>query len=96
MRFPLCPVWLTWFFSAISARAPRTLRYCVLETLKRSSISPDPVLADRRQRMVETQLRHRGIHDERVLAAMASVPRHEFVSESHRDWAYDDTPLPIG
>jgi protein-L-isoaspartate(D-aspartate) O-methyltransferase len=46
--------------------------------------------------MVETQLRQRGIRGERVLAAMARVPRHEFVSESYRDRAYDDTPLPIG
>lgn len=46
--------------------------------------------------MVETQLRARGIHDPRVLAAMAGVPREAFVPELTRELAYDDSPLPIG
>jgi protein-L-isoaspartate(D-aspartate) O-methyltransferase len=46
--------------------------------------------------MIETQLRQRGIRDERVLAAMARVPRHEFVPEPYYFQAYDDNPLPIG
>jgi protein-L-isoaspartate(D-aspartate) O-methyltransferase len=49
-----------------------------------------------RARMVERQLRRRGITDERVLAAMAEVPREEFVSERHRSRAYADSALPIG
>ena len=49
-----------------------------------------------RQEMVETQLRGRGIQDERVLAAMASVPRHEFVDADNQGQAYEDHPLPIG
>ena len=49
-----------------------------------------------RKRMVERQLVARGIKDERVLAAMGKVPRHEFVSEGHRAEAYDDHALPIG
>jgi protein-L-isoaspartate(D-aspartate) O-methyltransferase len=53
-------------------------------------------LAQRRQRMVEMQLRQRGIRDEHVLAVMARVPRHEFVAEPYRAQAYDDNPLPIG
>ena len=52
--------------------------------------------ADDRERMVEDQLRRRGISDERVLAAMASVPRELFVPERVRDRAYDDAALPIG
>lgn len=52
--------------------------------------------ADRRARMVEAQLRQRGIQDERVLAAMLKIPRHEFVAPPYRDHAYDDNPLPIG
>ena len=48
-----------------------------------------------RRRMVERQLRARGIEDERVLAAMAEVPREEFVAESLRDRAYADSALPI-
>jgi protein-L-isoaspartate(D-aspartate) O-methyltransferase len=46
--------------------------------------------------MVERQLRRRGIVDERVLAAMAEVPREEFVPERHRSRAYADSALPIG
>jgi protein-L-isoaspartate(D-aspartate) O-methyltransferase len=49
-----------------------------------------------RQRMVEHQIRGRGISDERVLRAMLAVPREEFVSEIQRDYAYDDCSLPIG
>jgi len=50
----------------------------------------------RRIAMVELQLRQRGIRDERVLAAMAKVPRHEFVPALLQDVAYHDQPLPIG
>jgi protein-L-isoaspartate(D-aspartate) O-methyltransferase len=46
--------------------------------------------------MVETQLRRRGIGDERVLEAMRLVPRHEFVPPELVEAAYDDRPLPIG
>jgi protein-L-isoaspartate(D-aspartate) O-methyltransferase len=50
----------------------------------------------RRAQMVDRQLRRRGITDERVLAAMARVPREEFVPASIADRAYDDAALPIG
>ncbi len=46
--------------------------------------------------MVESQLRARGIADQRVLAAMEQVPRHDFAPERYRDQAYEDHPLPIG
>jgi protein-L-isoaspartate(D-aspartate) O-methyltransferase len=46
--------------------------------------------------MVRTQLRARGIASERVLDAMARVPRHRFVPAEMRDQAYEDHPLPIG
>ena len=46
--------------------------------------------------MVEEQLRRRGVADERVLQAMAQVPRELFVPEPVRDRAYDDAALPIG
>lgn len=48
-----------------------------------------------RARMVE-RLRAEGIRDERVLAAMAAVPRHLFVDEALASRAYEDTALPIG
>ncbi len=46
--------------------------------------------------MVEQQLKPRGIEDERVLAAMAKVPREEFIPLNVRSAAYEDGPLPIG
>ena len=49
-----------------------------------------------RAEMVEHQLRRRGIRDERVLEAMARVPRDRFVPESLSAHAYDDGALPIG
>ncbi|MCQ3815108.1 MAG: protein-L-isoaspartate(D-aspartate) O-methyltransferase [Acidimicrobiia bacterium] len=49
----------------------------------------------RRLAMVEEQLRSRGVTDPKVLAAMATVPRHRFVHESHASVAYQDHPLPI-
>ena len=49
----------------------------------------------RRRAMVERQLRARDVRDERVLEAMARVPRELFVPEELRDRAYDDVALPI-
>ncbi len=46
--------------------------------------------------MVETQIRTRGVCDPRVLLAMATVPRHEFVPPERKFQAYLDEPLPIG
>jgi len=53
-------------------------------------------LAQQRARMVEEQLRGRGIRDQRVLAAMAKVPREAFIASEDRQNAYGDYPLPIG
>jgi protein-L-isoaspartate(D-aspartate) O-methyltransferase len=52
--------------------------------------------AEERRLMVETQIRKRGVTDERVLHAMATVPRHEFVPASWINQAHADEPLPIG
>jgi protein-L-isoaspartate(D-aspartate) O-methyltransferase len=46
--------------------------------------------------MVDRQLRRRGIYDERVLEAMAEVPREHFVPEAVKESAYNDSALPIG
>ena len=46
--------------------------------------------------MVETQLRRRGIRNERVLAAIAEIPRERFVPLEERVSAYADAPVPIG
>jgi protein-L-isoaspartate(D-aspartate) O-methyltransferase len=58
--------------------------------------SGETAFANLRLRMVDSQLRARGIGDERVLDAMLRVPRHEFAPERYRDQAYEDHPLPIG
>ena len=54
----------------------------------------DPVAA--RVRMVEQQLRARGVRDERILDAFLRVQRHRFVEPALRDTAYGDHALPIG
>ena len=60
--------------------------------------TPSDPHAATRQRMVDEQLAAlgRGITEQRVLTAMAKVPRHEFVPNHLRHLAYDDSPLSIG
>ena len=55
-----------------------------------------PDWATERYRMVEVQLRRRGIRDERVLAAMSEIPREEFVPAESRIEAYMDGPIHVG
>jgi protein-L-isoaspartate(D-aspartate) O-methyltransferase len=59
-------------------------------------MTPEDRWEQERQRMVDLQIASRGVKDERVLAAMRSIPRHLFVPLSLRDAAYNDCPLPIG
>jgi len=49
-----------------------------------------------REKMVENQIKARGVKDPRVLAALLKVERHRFVPEKYLDSAYSDQPLPIG
>lgn len=59
--------------------------------------SDDPDrFATARRRMIESQLRTRGLRNARVLEAMNAVPREHFVPEDERPDAYSDWPLPIG
>jgi len=53
-------------------------------------------MTQRREAMVEQQIRARGVRDGAVLEAMRKVPRHRFVPVDLIDDAYADTPLPIG
>ncbi len=57
---------------------------------------PGRDFATERHRMVEEQIRARGVADEKVIAAMEKVPRHRFVPLSQQAAAYTDGPLPIG
>ncbi len=59
-------------------------------------IAGDGAFRQTRFRMVEEQIRGRGIRDPEVLAAMSRVPRHLFVPRIYRKLAYTDGPLPIG
>ena len=52
--------------------------------------------AAERQRMVDRQLRARGIHSPALLAAMLEIPRELFVPETSRAQSYSDEPAPIG
>jgi protein-L-isoaspartate(D-aspartate) O-methyltransferase len=65
--------------------------------------SPAPALSEEnedrleeRMKMVDTQIRRRGVTDEDVLAALERVPRHAFVPDQYQSQAYADHPLPIG
>lgn len=49
-----------------------------------------------REQMVQNDLIGRGIKDKRVIEAMRSIPREEFIPAEYRDQAYRDGPLPIG
>ncbi|KQV55337.1 MULTISPECIES: protein-L-isoaspartate(D-aspartate) O-methyltransferase [unclassified Caulobacter] len=52
-------------------------------------------LEDARERMVQRQVARRGVRDKRVLEALRETPRELFVPEGLREFAYDDSPLPI-
>jgi protein-L-isoaspartate(D-aspartate) O-methyltransferase len=62
----------------------------------KTKVDVDDEYADRRARMIETQLRSRDIVDRRVLEVMQGVQRHLFVPPRLRESAYRDGPLPIG
>ena len=68
---------------------------CLLAACHKTALSSSE-FSGQRQEMIEQQLKPRGIHDKRVLAAMAKVPREEFLPESLRNQAYTDGAMPIG
>jgi protein-L-isoaspartate(D-aspartate) O-methyltransferase len=61
-----------------------------------SGFGPREDFRTMREKMVETQIRARGVKDPRVLSAMLKVERHLFVPAESQASAYDDHPLPIG
>ena len=58
--------------------------------------SENEAFALERQHMVAQQIQARDVHDQLILEAMRSVPRHRFVPSENRQHAYMDGPLPIG
>ena len=69
---------------------------CRAETRSASTPESATGFEAARAAMVDQQIRARGVGEERVLAAMAAVPREEFVPPDQRPRAYEDHPLPIG
>jgi protein-L-isoaspartate(D-aspartate) O-methyltransferase len=63
--------------------------------MRQSDIRSDPAMRPERERMVERQIASRGVHDPRVLAALRAVPREAFIDAQLREFAYEDSPLPI-
>jgi protein-L-isoaspartate(D-aspartate) O-methyltransferase len=63
--------------------------------MRTAEFSNDPAMRPARERMVERQIARRGIRDPRVLVAMRHVPREAFVAGELREFAYEDSPLPI-
>ena len=68
---------------------------CRQEAQTQLELAGDPFLGERKW-MVERQLAGRDIVDQKVLGVMRRVPRHLFVPERYREYAYADQPLPIG
>ena len=56
----------------------------------------EDVFAALREEMVSRQIRSRGINDSRILEAFRNIPRHIFVPDQQKRFAYNDCPLPIG
>ncbi len=80
--------------------APLLLGSVLLVSCSSPPVSGNPMtqedFAQQREQVVETQLKSRDIQSERVLEAMKKVPRHLFMPASVRQYAYIDSPVPIG
>ncbi len=70
-----------------------TIILCVLFSIHATSQEDYAIL---RKNMVEKQIQARGVTHLPTLTAMLNVPRHEFVPEAVKPYAYFDQPLPIG
>lgn len=85
----------------VLARVVKAALTAVLVALTVATAAPreqseEEIMTAKRLRMVETQIRKRGIKDPRVLGALETVPRHHFVPAEAIEYAYDDHPLRIG
>ncbi len=59
-------------------------------------VSADIHFVKFRQKMVEKQIKARGVKNKRVLEALLKVERHKFVPKKYKNYSYEDYPLPIG
>jgi protein-L-isoaspartate(D-aspartate) O-methyltransferase len=85
-----CPAWKTAVIALL------VLSAALAPTAAQDSDKKADKMMEKRLKMVETQIRDRGVRDREVLAAMEAVPRHEFVPGGLINQAYDDHPLFIG
>jgi protein-L-isoaspartate(D-aspartate) O-methyltransferase len=58
--------------------------------------NPEKIYSEARRTMIERDIARRGIKDQRLLQVMGTLPRHLFVPQEMRSFAYQDRPLPIG
>jgi protein-L-isoaspartate(D-aspartate) O-methyltransferase len=94
--------WCAWLAGAVvvsgiscDPRPNRAERAQPQEAVQSAAAREADEFAAARRAMVHDQLVARGIEDERVLNAMAEVPRHRFVDLAYAKLAYEDHPLPI-
>lgn len=75
----------------------RLIIFCALIIIPKGSFPENrDIYYQKRQTMIEKDIKGRGISDQNVINAMAKVPRHLLVDEHLRNRAYEDYPLPIG
>jgi len=74
---------------------PMALTQCTNGT-RVSEPDPEGDFKAMREKMVETQIKARGVKDPRVLSALLKVERHRFIPKEYLNSAYSDQPLPIG
>jgi len=75
---------------------PLLICFMAVFLLSLAVIAADDEFKIKRQKMIEADIRGRGIKDRKVLDAMSKIERHLFVDNTFRDRAYNDHPLPIG
>jgi protein-L-isoaspartate(D-aspartate) O-methyltransferase len=84
------------FFAAVFSASDSCHLRGPQEVVAQEAESSPKGFEEERRRMVDEQIRARGISDASVLEAMGRVPRHKFVPEPFKSLAYIDRPLPIG
>jgi len=94
--FVIAALILVTVVSILVLRALRGPAMVTAGQLSATDRESEPEYQQRRQQMVARQIAARGIRDEKLLAAMRQVPRHRFIPQDFRTWAYSDQPLPIG
>ena len=73
----------------------KSILFIILVFVFQCTMAADPYV-QKRQAMIENDIKGRGIKDKKVLDVMGRIPRHLFVDENLRNRAYADYPLPIG